>query len=149
MMTQLSNAVLADPSYERTIVSAQIFDLHPNGTVCICSAGHPFPVMITDGVPRWLEISGPLLALAPDLPFPMQSMMLEPGTRLALYTDGLAEVSEMRRDHIAGAHRLFELLAAQTDTPTSKMPQAVLAAHKADSGPLMDDTSWLVVQRRA
>jgi serine/threonine-protein kinase RsbW len=149
MMTQLSNAVLSDPGYERTILSAQIFDLHPNGTVCICSAGHPFPVMITNGEPRWLEISGPLLALAPDLPFPMQSLTLEPGTRLALYTDGLSEVTEMRRDPAAAGRRLFGLLKAQNETPTSKMPDAVLKAHKAETGPLMDDTSLLVVQRKA
>jgi phosphoserine phosphatase RsbU/P len=148
MMTQLSNAVLSDPGYERTILSAQIFDLSPDGTVSICSAGHPFPVMITEGQPRWLEISGPLLALAPDLPFPMQSIILEPGTRLALYTDGLSEVAEMRRDPVAAGHRLFQLLTDQIETPTGKMPDAVLQAHKAETGPLMDDTSLLVVQRK-
>ena len=148
MMTQLSNAVLSDPGYERTILSAQIFDLSPDGTVSICSAGHPFPVMITEGQPRWLEISGPLLALAPDLPFPMQSIVLEPGTRLALYTDGLSEVAEMRRDPVAAGHRLFRLLTDQIETPTGKMPDAVLQAHKAETGPLMDDTSLLVVQRK-
>ena len=148
MMTQLSNAVLSDPGYERTILSAQIFDLSPDGTICICSAGHPFPVMITEGQPRWLEISGPLLALAPDLPFPMQSMVLEPGTRLALYTDGLSEVAEMRRDPVAAGLRLFRLLTDQNGTATGQMPDAVLQAHKTETGPLMDDTSLLVVQRK-
>ena len=148
MMTQLSNAVLSDPGYERTILSAQILDLSPDGTVSICSAGHPFPVMITEGQPRWLEISGPLLALAPDLPFPMQSIILEPGTRLALYTDGLSEVAEMRRYPVAAGHRLFQLLTDQIETPTGKMQDAVLQAHKAETGPLMDDTSLLVVQRK-
>jgi CheY-like chemotaxis protein/anti-sigma regulatory factor (Ser/Thr protein kinase) len=148
MMTQLSNAVLADPGYERTILSAQIFDLHPNGTVCICSAGHPFPVMTVNGEARWLEISGPLLALVPDLPFPTQSITLEPGSRIALYTDGLSEIPDLRRDPVAAGRRLFSLLEAQGSVSVAKMPKAVLDAHKSEVGPLMDDTSLLVVERK-
>ena len=40
------------------------------------------------------------------------------------------------------------LLTDQIETPTGKMPDAVLQAHKAETGPLMDDTSLLVVQRK-
>ena len=149
LMTQLSNTLYADPTFERTIVSIQLISLEPDGGVEICSAGHPFPVVVGGGVARWAEISGPLPALEQDLPFPLSRLALDPGGRLLLYTDGLSEVDAVRRDPVAAGHRLFSLLLKHAETPVPQMPTAVLKDHIASTGPLKDDTSLISIGRRA
>lgn len=147
LMTGLSNALLADPTYRQTIASAQIVDLRPDGSVGVCSAGHPFPVMDAGGTLRWIEISGPLLALAPDLQFSVLDVDIADGDRLVLYTDGLSETDAVRRDPAAAGRRLFDLLASNGDLRTGRFAKSVMARHRADAGGLSDDTSLLVVER--
>jgi len=145
LMTQVSNAILADPTFEQTVVSAQIVALHEDGRIDVCSAGHPFPVLTSGQGSRFVETSGPLLALAPDLPFPSVGLRLGPGERLALYTDGLSEIAALRRDPARSAARLFGLLESAADAPADKAALAVLEAHKRETGTLGDDTTLLLI----
>lgn len=145
IMTQLSNALYADPTYERTVVSIQLLALEAYGKVEICSAGHPFPVLLSGGVPKWIEISGPLPALAEDLPFPTARVDLRKGDRIMLYTDGLSEVETVRRDPAAAGERLFELLTRNADEAITDMPFAVLSDHIASVSAVDDDTSLLCI----
>ncbi|MDF1791053.1 MAG: SpoIIE family protein phosphatase [Thalassobaculaceae bacterium] len=149
LMTQLSNNLFSDPTFERTVVSIQLIALDPEGGIEICSAGHPFPVLITGGAMRWVEISGPLPALEQDLPFPTVRLVPEPGSRILLYTDGLSEVASVRRDPAAAGERLFDLLLRNTDVPVADMPFEVLRAHLASTRTLDDDTSLIAIGRRA
>ncbi|MEU6273962.1 SpoIIE family protein phosphatase [Streptomyces populi] len=60
----------------------------------LASAGHPPPLLHRPGRrPGVLEIDpGPLLGIGVDLPYPITTVPMPPGTTLALYTDGLVEV---------------------------------------------------------
>lgn len=147
LMTQISNSLFSDPTFERTVVSLQLVALGPDGAVEICSAGHPFPVMVTGPSARWIEISGPLPALAQDLPFPTTRLTLEPGSRFLLYTDGLSEVDSVRRDPAAAGERLFDLLLRNRERPVMDMPFEVLRDHVASTRTLNDDTSLIAIGR--
>ena len=148
LMTQLSDSLFSDPTFERTIVSIQMVALDPNGGVEICSAGHPFPVVTADGTARWAEISGPLPALEMNLPFPSMRLTLEPGSRLLLYTDGLSEVESVRRNPSAAGARLFDMVLRHGDEPVVDMPSKVLQDHVASTRTLADDTSLVAIGRR-
>ena len=148
-MTQLSDSLFADPTFERTIVSIQMVALAPDGSVEICSAGHPFPVMVNGGAARWAEISGPLPALEQNLPFPTMRLEPEPGSRLLLYTDGLSEVEAVRRNPSAAGERLFDMLLRHGDDPVVDMPSRVLQDHVASTRALGDDTSLIAIGRRS
>ncbi|GGJ60338.1 SpoIIE family protein phosphatase [Streptomyces brasiliensis] len=58
----------------------------------LASAGHPPPVLVRpDGTARFLDVSpGPPLGVG-GMPFEAMTVELEPGSVLALYTDGLIE----------------------------------------------------------
>jgi hypothetical protein len=60
----------------------------------LASAGHLPPLLHRPGQrPGVLEIDpGPLLGVGVDLPYPITTVPMPPGTTLALYTDGLVEV---------------------------------------------------------
>lgn len=148
LMTQLSNSLFADPTFERTIVSIQLVALAPDGSVEICSAGHPFPVVVAGGTARWAEISGPLPALEQNLPFPTMRLKPESGTRLLFYTDGLSEVESVRRNPTAAGKRLFDMVLRHIDGPVVQMPSEVLQDHVASTRSLGDDTSLIAIGRR-
>jgi len=148
LMTQLSNSLHSDPTFERTVVSIQLVALEPEGRVEICSAGHPFPVLLSGEESRWIEISGPLPALEQDLPFPTIRLTLGEHDRILLYTDGLSEVDSVRRDPVAAGRRLFDMLRRHADAPAEDMPFEVLRDHAGAARTLGDDTSLVAIARR-
>ncbi|MFB7244169.1 SpoIIE family protein phosphatase [Streptomyces populi] len=77
----------------------------------LASAGHPPPLLHRPGQrPGVLEIDpGPLLGIGVDLPYPITTVPMPPGTTLALYTDGLVEVPGTDLDRMTSG--LAQLLA--------------------------------------
>ena len=63
-----------------------------SGQLNFASGGHTPPVVLREGSAQALEQDdGPALGLASGLDFPMNSVRLEPGDRLVIYTDGIDE----------------------------------------------------------
>lgn len=133
---------------------------HPDGRVCYLSAGHP-PALLcrkqrrTNGEePRELErleSTGPKLLPAPivrGLPRHTGEVLLEPGDRLLLYTDGLPEAKspENRELELTGVE---EALTA-VDGSAEAVMRGVLARleRHCDGRPLEDDVTVLLVERQ-
>ena len=52
-------------------------------------AGHPYPVLIRPGQePQQLEVQGPLLGIFDQSEYPEQTIQLQSGDKLLLYSDG-------------------------------------------------------------
>lgn len=51
-------------------------------------AGHPYPILIRDGSPHSLQSRGGLLGVFAEAKFEQQSINLQPGDKLFLYSDG-------------------------------------------------------------
>ena len=52
-------------------------------------AGHPYPVLLRGGSqPKQLQIQGPLLGIFKKAEYTQQSIQLQPGDKLVLYSDG-------------------------------------------------------------
>ncbi|MET7981803.1 SpoIIE family protein phosphatase [Streptomyces sp. NPDC005281] len=79
--------------------------------VSLASAGHVPPLLHRPGQrPEVLEIEpGPLLGIGVELPYPITTVEMTPGTTLALYTDGLVEVPGTDLDRMTSG--LAQLLA--------------------------------------
>jgi serine phosphatase RsbU (regulator of sigma subunit)/PAS domain-containing protein len=114
----------------------------------MASAGHPPPVLVRpDGTAEAVEISpGPPLALS-GMPYETTVIDVEPGSVLALYTDGLVERGD--RDIGQGLPRLTEALAAhcRPDRALDETGRALLA-DLADRAP-RDDAALLLARTRA
>jgi serine phosphatase RsbU (regulator of sigma subunit)/anti-sigma regulatory factor (Ser/Thr protein kinase) len=100
-------AAEAEPAQRDTVGATCLYAVYDPIT-CSCtlaSAGHPPPVLVQpDGTTRLLEISsGPPLGIG-GMPFETTTVDLEPGSVLALYTDGLIERDGFDID--AGLRRL-------------------------------------------
>ncbi|MFC7266412.1 ATP-binding SpoIIE family protein phosphatase [Streptomyces lutosisoli] len=114
----------------------------------IASAGHPPPVLVRpDGTAEVVGISpGPPLALS-GMPYETTVIDVEPGSVLALYTDGLVERGD--RDLGQGLRHLTDALAAscRPDRALDETGRALLA-DLADQVP-RDDAALLLARTRA
>ena len=114
----------------------------------MASAGHLPPVLVRpDGTAEVVEISpGPPLAIG-GMPYETTMIDLEPGSVLALCTDGLIERSD--RDIDQGLRRLTDALAAscRPDRALDETGRALLA-NLADQAP-RDDAALLLARTRA
>jgi serine phosphatase RsbU (regulator of sigma subunit)/anti-sigma regulatory factor (Ser/Thr protein kinase) len=114
----------------------------------MASAGHPQPVLVRpDGTAEAIELSpGPPLAVC-GMPYETTTIDLEPGSVLALYTDGLIERGD--RDIGQGLQRLTDALAVscRPDRALDETGRAVLAG-LTDHAP-RDDATLLLARTRA
>lgn len=110
----------------------------------VASAGHPPPVLIPPGgaPPQLIEVNpGPPLGVG-SMPFEVTELVLEPGTVLAFFTDGLAE--NPRRDLDEGMNLLRQTVARQVARPDADLETAaretvtsLLPLHPADDAALL------------
>ncbi|GHI03720.1 hypothetical protein Scel_20410 [Streptomyces cellostaticus] len=108
------------------------------GTAWCVRAGHPPPVLRhPDGSTEivWAE-GGPPLGVLTQAEFPMTPLRLQPGTVLALTTDGLVESAEADID--VGLDRLTRELAAADPGHLGLVADALLTgAHRGDDVALL------------
>ncbi|MGW3552763.1 SpoIIE family protein phosphatase [Streptomyces griseoincarnatus] len=106
-------------------------------------AGHPPPLLRhPDGSAEPLELpGGVLLGVQPDADYPVTELTLEPGSVLALYTDGLVEVPGS--DIAAGIETVRTCLAvSRTDSMEELADRVLGAARRAEDRP--DDVALLL-----
>jgi PAS domain S-box-containing protein len=140
----------ADPGHRDAIGATCLYAVYDPVT-CRCTlagAGHPPPILVRpDGTTHHIDISpGPPLGVG-GMPFETTTVDLEPGSVLALYTDGLIKHGE--RDLEAGTRRLIDSLSALCH-PGRALDEVshTLMAEAADPLP-RDDIALLLARTRA
>ena len=121
---------------------AGVLDLN-TGHLCYCNAGHKAP--LANAVPLPVDKNLPVGAM-PDWTFTQQETTLAPGTTLFLYTDGLDEAENARRQ-MFGKERIKEVLKSTSLEPQaliSQMTQAV--AHFVGDTEQSDDLTMLALR---
>jgi phosphoserine phosphatase RsbU/P len=121
------------------------------GLVRYVNAGHNPPlVMRADGRIEKLDATAVALGVLADTPFEAREIVLEPGERLFLYTDGVTEAFNVREEEF-GEIRLQETLRARRGLENGALIQAVRDDVMAFCGPMRprDDMTLLVLSREA
>lgn len=108
------------------------------------SAGHPGPIHMAQGrVPVIPESSGLPIGLSTE-PYEEQCIQLGRGDRLHLYSDGLTEAMNQRRE-LFGLPRLLEHLQCRAECPLDACQDQLMDALQAFRGsPRFDDDISLV-----
>ena len=137
---QQLNLSLADRR-ELTPCTVAIAHVTAQTTDVLC-AGHPQPLLIRGGEPRAVGRFGPMLGAWSDSRWRPESLALEPGDVLVLYTDGVTDA--VGDDGRFGDARLLETLRGVTEAAG-----AVAAIDRALSafqrGSQADDTAVLAL----
>jgi PAS domain S-box-containing protein len=132
-----------------TMAAARI-DAHRRSMV-FAGAGHP-PAMLArrDRDPLLLESRSMILGALPEAVETESTVevQLQPDDRIVLYTDGITEVFDSRREML-GVPGLQEIVRQTSCLPAEKMKQAILD-RVADwrNGPPTDDVSLMVAHVR-
>ena len=80
------------------------------GLVDFVNAGHNPPVLIRDGKPVFLKLKrGPILGYMDGIPYAAQTLQLQQGDVLYLYTDGVTEAANIDQE-LYGEKRLLNVL---------------------------------------
>ena len=118
--------------------------------LAFASGGHTPPSLSRNGKVTTLEQDdGPALGLAEEQSFPLNRLSLQPGDLLAIFTDGIDEAFNVKREQFGqeALNAVMENTAGQT---LESVGSAILAAVDAHQGeePQSDDITLMLVQPR-
>ncbi|MGB7168235.1 MAG: SpoIIE family protein phosphatase [Acidobacteriaceae bacterium] len=111
------------------------------------NAGHNPPVLLRHGRVIRLEADGPVVGLLPFAPYTEQSLTLEPGDLLLLYTDGISEAMT-HDDEEWAEERMIQAALKVRDQQADEILRAIFVAADAFTAgaPQHDDMTLLVLK---
>lgn len=145
-----ANEVVLDEVPVGNFVTLTYLTIDPGSGAIVCaSAGHPPPRLVTpDASVTPLAVGGLALGIESGQAYPEARAVLEPGSSIVLYTDGVVEAR--RSGELYGLERLDALLAANLHAPPEELAQTVVADCRAfGGGELLDDCAVVVIRRSA
>ncbi len=135
---------------QRSFTTLALLRLDPRtGEALLANAGHPFPLLLTAGTMREIDLPGLPLGQGPQREYRDLAIFVPPGGVLVLASDGLFEGAN-RRDEAYGFERPSAVVRAVARRPAEAILDALLAdwrRHLDDEEPA-DDTTVLVIKRR-
>lgn len=120
------------------------------GAVTLSNAGHPFPYLFraVDGSVSGIEIGSYPLGARASVNFPVEHFVMHPGDSLLLYSDGIVEASNARKE-LFGYQHLETLFLRQAHRPAREACEFLVeSALKFTAGCLPDDDITAIVLKR-
>jgi serine phosphatase RsbU (regulator of sigma subunit) len=119
-------------------------------TLTYCNAGHNPPYLLRHETLQKLEATGMPLGILEELTWRAESLEMEPGDLLLLYTDGVVE-AENSHTGFLGTERMLAAACAVPERSAQRVQQAVIDATFAWMGdtPQHDDITMMVLARNA
>ena len=132
---------------EARFVTAFYGAMAPDGRLTYCNAGHNPPVLVTKTGIRRLDVGGLVLGLFETSIFEQETVQLEPGDVVVVFSDGVTEAEEANGDQF-GDERLLALVDEVRDAPAPVVLDRVLAEVREFRGPTLqtDDVTAIVVR---
>jgi sigma-B regulation protein RsbU (phosphoserine phosphatase) len=121
-------------------------------TLRFANGGHNYPLLYraATGEVVQLQALGIVLGIIPNPRFAEAEVQLQPGDVLCLYTDGITEAMNMRRQ-LFDEERLIEVLRHTHHLPPEQIVHRILDAVNSFSAgvPQNDDITMVVIKRDA
>jgi serine phosphatase RsbU (regulator of sigma subunit) len=146
VLTMVNQALMAEDRFVTAVLAG--LTVHGTGVgITLGSAGHPPSIVIrADGVVRTASGGGVPLGLFDDFAPAIESLDLEAGDTLFLYSDGVLDACDQMRERF-GDERLIEILATYNGRPLHEVLMGVeRALIDFCEGDLADDVSILALR---
>jgi len=123
------NSLVSSHLSGRRFITLFLGVLDPLGRrLAFCNAGHNPPILMrSDGSWRRLPTGGPVLGVLPAAAYTDDEVLLRPGDRLVLYTDGLTERTAVTSEEF-GEARLVEVMSANRQRNASGLRDAIMTS---------------------
>jgi sigma-B regulation protein RsbU (phosphoserine phosphatase) len=118
------------------------------GNLTYVNGGHEPPLFLRSGQPAdYLKATGLAVGALPDAPYRTQSIRLEPGSCLVLYTDGVTDADDSSGAHFS-KQRLVSLVSEDAAGAQGVVDKVIAAlnAHVGKGSPA-DDVTLLAVRK--
>ena len=118
-------------------------------TITYCNAGHEPGLLLGSGAEASrLGAGGVILGIMEEFPFEAETVTVEPGAVVVLYSDGISEATDPAGVQF-GAARIEEVIREQRHGSAEAIRNAILAAVRSHSAgvPQADDITLLVCRR--
>jgi sigma-B regulation protein RsbU (phosphoserine phosphatase) len=147
MCMKRSNQILCQESVNDMFVTAFYGILNiQTGLITYCNAGHNPPVLIRqDGEVSFLPLTNDMILGAfADAKFHEKEVLLHPGDSLFLYTDGVTEAMNRRKEPYSNARLLENCRAMRGDKPQTMVNKITDSISNFTSGALQSDDITLL-----
>jgi len=149
MVSRLNKQLYANTSPEK--YATFYFALYDENTQTLTytNAGHLPPILLHQGVPQFLQVTGTVVGAFPFSLYEEKEIGLFSGDLLVAYTDGIIE-PENEYGEMFGEQRLTDLLVKNADRDAPELIARVIEAVEQWSGAtteLSDDMTILVARR--
>jgi serine phosphatase RsbU (regulator of sigma subunit) len=116
--------------------------------ICMASAGHPLPLVVTDDGVRTVGTAGPVLGAFTDSEWPTEEVVLRADEALLLYTDGVTDT--VGPEGRFGEQRLRRTTAECGPLPADQLLACIdKALNDFQVGSQADDTAALALRPSA
>lgn len=110
-----------------------------------CNAGHPYPVLISDGCVHTLDHGGAVLGVFPLWSYEDSIVKLKSGDRLLLFTDGITEAENDKNEEF-GVDKVGAFGKAHATSSATELNQLLLArVSDFCDGQFQDDATLVVL----
>jgi phosphoserine phosphatase RsbU/P len=123
----------------------------PHGNLRFVNAGHIPPILVhPDGRVEPLTASGFPVGLLPNAAFPVETMKLEPGDKLLVFSDGVTEAQNLNREFFGDA-RFEEFVRKHSAETPREICRLVVAEVQnfAGTAPQTDDLTVLCFELKS
>jgi len=108
--------------------SSVLCTIDRKGLLTYTNGGHPFPLLVqTNGRVTELKEGGLLLGFLEDVEYPQETMQLQKGDLLILYTDGVTDAENCQGETF-GLPRLMDWASRQAGRSPSEVKHSLMAA---------------------
>src|SRR4051812_44338518 len=118
------NLALYKRGIESRFVTLMYGSLEPDGRLTYCNAGHNPPLVIGKRGVRRLEVGGPIVGLFEAATFEEETVVLDPGDWLVVFSDGVSEALSVNNEEY-GEGRILAVAEKQNEATPGEFLQAI------------------------
>lgn len=126
-LVTVANQVLCKRGIESRFVTLMFGILDADGTLTYTNAGHNPPFVVGPSGVRRLEEGGPVVGLLEFAPYSQDTIKLDPGDTIVVFSDGVSEAMNAEGDEL-GDDRLLAAIQAATATTAEGLVSHIFAA---------------------
>jgi phosphoserine phosphatase RsbU/P len=117
------------------------------GRLTYCNAGHNPPLVITGNGVRRLECGGPVLGLLPGVEYEEETVQLDPGDIIVVFSDGVSESMDTTGEQYEDT-RIAECVQRCRDLKPAEILERLLADVRkfSDGTPQHDDLTAMIIR---
>ncbi len=143
------NEALIRRAIDNRFVTVLYGVIAPDGCRTYTNAGHNPPFLISNGQVRRLETGGSIVGLFEEIPFEEESVVLQPGDWIVVFSDGVSEALNTREEEF-GDDRILECVRRYAGSEPRALLDLLLADVRefTEGAPQSDDVTALVIKYR-